>query len=255
MTVSYSFDSGTFGERTVSMEASSDVAAQRNVVVSDSGAAVFDVGSVGWLQIFPEQALTTITEEGSYELLFSIRNLHPSYEQLVRVDIDRQSDLFFNVFDARVETGDRDFVLGSDELRVVKVTVIINEANLRNLEENSMDFDLTLLVDTDIDKTSSGTPLRMIKSNPVQQGPDVEEIGLTVGNYAVIAAGLLGALAILFTAFRVFRGASGPMEEYTNFDSGDYSSYLPIQDSVANSALGRRSIHIPPISSAPARPR
>lgn len=238
VTVSYSFDSGTFGERTVSMEASSDVAAQRNVVVSDSGAAVFDVGSVGWLQIFPEQALTTITEEGSYELLFSIRNLHPSYEQLVRVDIDRQSDLFFNVFDARVETGDRDFVLGSDELRVVKVTVIINEANLRNLEENSMDFDLTLLVDTDIDKTSSGTPLRMIKSNPVQQGPDVEEIGLTVGNYAVIAAGLLGALAILFTAFRVFRGASGPMEEYTNFDSGDYSSYLPIQDSVANSALG-----------------
>ena len=107
VTVSYSFDSGTFGERTVSMEARSDVAAQRNIVVSDIGSAVFDVGSVGWLQIFPEQALTTITEEGSYELSFSIRNLHPSYEQLVRVDIDRQSDLFFNVFDARVDTADR----------------------------------------------------------------------------------------------------------------------------------------------------
>ena len=50
VTVSYSFDSGTFGERTVSMEARSDIAAQRNIVVSDTGSAVFDVGSVGWLQ-------------------------------------------------------------------------------------------------------------------------------------------------------------------------------------------------------------
>ncbi|MEC7169631.1 MAG: hypothetical protein VXW08_01285, partial [Candidatus Thermoplasmatota archaeon] len=197
VTVSYSFDSGTFGERTVSMEARSDIAAQRNIVVSDTGSAVFDVGSVGWLQIFPEQALTTITEEGSYELSFSIRNLHPSYEQLVRVDIDRQSDLFFNVFDARVDTADRDFVLDSDELRFVKVTVVINEENLRNLEDNIMDFDLTMLVDTDIDKTSSSTPLRMVKSNPVQVGPDVEEIGLTVGNYAIIAAGVILTLAIL----------------------------------------------------------
>ena len=104
VTASYSFDSGTFGERVVSMHASSDVAAQRNVMVTDSGSAVFDVGSVGWLQIFPEQSRLTISDAGSYELSFSIRNLHPSYEQLVRVDIDRQSDLFFNVFDARVET-------------------------------------------------------------------------------------------------------------------------------------------------------
>ena len=77
--------------------------------------------------------------------------------------------------------------MDSDELRFVKVTVVINEENLRNLEDNIMDFDLTMLVDTDIDKTSSSTPLRMVKSNPVQVGPDVEEIGLTVGNYAVIA--------------------------------------------------------------------
>ncbi len=238
VTVSYSFDSGTFGERTVSMEARSDIAAQRNIVVSDSGSAIFDVGSVGWLQIFPEQALTTITEEGSYELSFSIRNLHPSYEQLVRVDIDRQSDLFFNVFDARVDTADRDFVLDSDELRLVKVTVVINEANLRNLEDNTMDFDLTMLVDTDIDKTSSSTPLRMVKSNPIQVGPDVEEIGLTVGNYAIIAAGVIGALAILVAAFRIVRGAGGPMEEYTNFEPESYTSFLPIEDKVANSALG-----------------
>ena len=107
-------DSGTFGERVVSMYASSDVAAQRNVMVSDSGSAVFDVGSVGWLQIFPEQSRVTISDAGSYEMSFSIRNLHPSYEQLVRTDIDRQSDLFFNVFDARVETGDHDFVLDTD---------------------------------------------------------------------------------------------------------------------------------------------
>ena len=51
----------------------------------------------------------------------------------MRVDIDRQSDLFFNVFDARVgDSSDRDFVLDTDELRVVTVTVVINEQNLRN---------------------------------------------------------------------------------------------------------------------------
>ena len=52
-----------------------------------------------------------------------------------------------------------------------------------------MDFELTLLVDTDIDKTSSSTPLTMVKSNPIEIGPDVEEIGLTLGNYVFIAAG------------------------------------------------------------------
>ena len=238
VTASYSFDSGTFGERVILMHASSDVAAQRNVVVADSGSAVFDVGSVGWLQIFPEQSRLTISDAGSYDLSFSIRNLHPSYEQLVRVDIDRQSDLFFNVFDARVETSDRDFVLDTDELRVVTVTVVVNEQNLRNLEENNVDFELTLLVDTDIDKTSSSTPLTMVKSNPIEVGPDVEEIGLTLGNYIFIAAGLAGAIAILFSAFRIFRGASGPMEEYTNFDDQQYGNYLPIDDQVANSALG-----------------
>ena len=128
--------------------------------------------------------------------------------------------------------------MDSDELRLVKVTVVINEANLRNLEDNTMDFDLTMLVDTDIDKTSSSTPLRMVKSNPIQVGPDVEEIGLTVGNYAIIAAGIIGALAILVAAFRIVRGAGGPMEEYTNFEPESYTSFLPIEDKVANSALG-----------------
>tara|TARA_Y100001935_G_scaffold26351_3_gene19811 strand:+ start:4945 stop:8232 length:3288 start_codon:yes stop_codon:yes gene_type:complete len=238
VTVSYSFDSDTFGERVVSMVAKSDLAAQRNVVVEDSGSAVFDVGSVGWLQIFPEQAMTTISEEGSYDLFFSIRNLHPSYEQLVRADIDRQSDLFFNVFDARVDTSDRDFVLGSDETRLVKVTLVIDEDNLRNLEDNSMLFALTLLVDTDIDKTSSSTPLTMLKSNPVDEGPNVEEIGLTLGNYLLIAVGVIGALAILFTAVRIVRGAGGPMEEYTNFEPLGLPPDLPIHDHIANSALG-----------------
>ena len=107
VTASYTtFDSGTFGERVVFDVCFVRCGTQRNVVVSDSGSAVFDVGSVGWLQIFPEQSRVTISDAGSYEMSFSIRNLHPSYEQLVRTDIDRQSDLFFNVFDARVETGD-----------------------------------------------------------------------------------------------------------------------------------------------------
>ena len=76
-------------------------------------------------------------------------------------------------------------------VRIVTVTVVINEQNLRNLgrimRTNSR------LVDTDIDKTSSSTPLTMVKSNPIEIGPDVEEIGLTLGNYVFIAAGLIGA--------------------------------------------------------------
>ena len=123
-----------------------------------------------------------------------------------------------------------------------------SEQNLRNLEENNVDFELTLLVDTDIDKTSSSTPLTMVKSNPIEVGPDVEEIGLTLGNYIFIAAGIVGVIAILLAAFRIFRGASGPMEEYTNFDDQQYGNYLPADDQVANSALGgaQSIFHQPP---------
>ncbi|DAC25961.1 MAG TPA: hypothetical protein D7H76_02475, partial [Candidatus Poseidoniales archaeon] len=57
-----------------------------------------------------------------------------------------------------------------------------------------------------------------------------------------------GAIAILLAAFRIFRGASGPMEEYTNFDDQQYGNYLPADDQVANSALGgaQSIFHQPP---------
>ncbi|MEE3231568.1 MAG: hypothetical protein VX235_00615, partial [Candidatus Thermoplasmatota archaeon] len=127
LTIRYSFDFTASGEREIILIASSVEAASDELAVSGSGTADFHVGSQGFFHILAPslyvngEPIDAITERGDdYELVFTVVNLYPD-DQLLRADIDRNSDIFFNIFDARVDQGDRDFVLLTNESRTITV--------------------------------------------------------------------------------------------------------------------------------------
>ena len=142
--------------------------------VSGSGLAEFQVGAQGFFQILPPAELE-ITEGGDdYALLFTVVNLFPE-DQLLSADVNRDSELYFNIIDARVDAGDRDFVLLANQSRVITVFLELSDDNLDNLMENRMSFDLVLEVDGDRDKVSMAGTVTLVKPVPEETGPDVEE--------------------------------------------------------------------------------
>jgi hypothetical protein len=100
------------------------------------------------------------------KLLFTVKNEHPTDAQLLRADIDRNSNIFYNIVDARVDTGDQNFVLEAQSMREITVFLTATDENLRNLNNNSEIFKLPLNVDGDIDKVSMSASIRNVQNRP-----------------------------------------------------------------------------------------
>jgi len=254
LTISYAFAQGADGDRTVTLIADSQQAGTVGQTVSAQGDADFKVGKVGWLLVLPPAGgIVVIEDRGDVTLEFSVQNLHTTSEQLMRADIDRNSEpeLFFNVLDVRVDSEDRDFVLPAGATKIVTVTVDVNQENLDNLANNTMTFNVILSVDSDIDKVSVSTPIQLVKTIQEEDGPDVGFMAKVAANLVFVIAGLVAMGVVFVITFRIVREASAPLEEYSSID--DYSQSfvnlgddgavpaapeLPAADEVANSMYG-----------------
>tara|TARA_B100000482_G_scaffold189831_1_gene171919 strand:- start:105 stop:2090 length:1986 start_codon:yes stop_codon:yes gene_type:complete len=251
LTVRYSFSSITFGDRTISMTATSVLSQTSGSPVSGTGHADFQVGAQGWITLTPP-GIIEIREGGNdIEITFNVRNEHPTDAQLLRADIDRNSNIFYNIVDARVDTGDQNFVLEAQSTREITVFLTATDENLRNLNNNSEVFKLPLNVDGDIDKVSMSASIQMFKIDPVETGNNAGEYAGLVGNIIFILIGLVVLAAVLVATFRIMRSASSPLEEVSTFDDYEYTQgnnfnpttlptapELPSEDKVANSMYG-----------------
>ena len=251
LTVRYSFGQLTFGDRTISMTATSVLSQSSENPVSGTGNADFQVGAQGWITLNPP-GIIEIREGGNdIEITFTVKNEHPTDAQLLRADIDRNSNIFYNIVDARVDTGDQNFVLEAQSMREITVFLTATDENLRNLNNNSEIFKLPLNVDGDIDKVSMSANIEMFKIDPVETGTDAVEYAGLAGNIIFLLGGLIILVAVLVTAFRIIRSASSPLEEISTFDDYEYTQgntfnpqglptapELPSEDKVANSMYG-----------------
>ncbi len=246
LSVSYSFDSGVEGPRTIELRATS--------VESDAfseGEARFEVGTVGFLLVLPpslQSNANEIYESGDdYILVFSIRSAHPELEQQIRADVEL--DNLWTIYDARVDDEDRNFVLGAGESRNVTIHLDVRDENLDNLAANIVDFNVTLVIISDLDTTTKTAMITLFKPDPIPEGPDVEEVGWKAANYLLIGIGLAIIGAVLFASFRVMRKATAPLEEYSSlsdykmtvegWDGGKIAEgELPSADDIANSMYG-----------------
>ena len=255
LTVSYAFAHGADGDRTVTLIATSQESETIGQSVSSQGEAEFKVGKVGWMLVLPPAGGQTVVidEKGEYVLEFTVQNLHTTSEQLMRADIDRttEPELFFNVFDVRVDSEDRDFVLTPQSTKVVTIRIDVKQEHLDNLGENTLTFNVILAVDSDIDKVSVGTPIQMVKTIQVTDGPDVGFIAKLAANIVFVIAGLVAMVVVGIITLRIVKEAQAPLEEYSSIE--DYTSSfvnlggdgevpaapeLPAADEVANSMYG-----------------
>jgi len=246
ISLSYSFDAGVQGARVIELIATSVESG-----VSTEAEARFEVGTVGFLLVLPPSSQTNaeeIYEPGDdYIIVFSIRSAHPELEQQIRADVEL--DNLWTVYDARVDDEDRNFVLAAGESRDVTIHLDVRDENLENLPFNIVDFNVTLVIISDLDTTKKTAMVTLYKPDPEPEGPDVEEIGWTAANYILILIGVAFIAGILFASFSVARKASSPLEEYSSLN--DYSmtvegwdgskknhGELPSADEIANSMYG-----------------
>ena len=246
LSVSYSFAAGVEGPRIIKLRATSTESGN-----SAEGEARFEVGTVGFLLVLPPSSQSNaaeISEPGDdYVLVFTIRSAHPELEQQIRADVEL--DNLWTVYDARVDEDDRNFVLAAGESRNVTIHIDVRDENLENLAANIVDFNVSLVVISDLDTTTKTTEITLFKPDPIPEGTDVKEVGWLAANFVFVAVGLAIMGAVLFSSFRVLRSARAPLEEYSSL--GDYSmtvegwsgekndpSQLPSADDIANSMYG-----------------
>lgn len=252
ISVSYSFDAGVEGIRTINIRATSLESGEFS-----EGEARFEVGTVGFLLVLPPSSQSNageIFESGDdYVLVFTIRSAHPELEQQIRADVEL--DNLWTIYDARVSDDDRNFVLDAGESRNVTIHLDVRDENLENLAENIVDFNVTIVVISDLDTTKKTTMITLYKPDPIPEGPDVEEVGWMAANFALVAIGVAVMAAVLLATFRVIRSARAPLEEHSSLEdyrmgvgswgfgsdgSGDGISTkeLPSADEIANSMYG-----------------
>ena len=202
--------------------------------------------------LLPPNDVIITEEDNDIQLTFSVKNNHPTDSQLVRTDVDRDSDLFFNIVNARIEQEDRDFVLDTGATREVTVTLHVTQENLDSLAQDQMTFELTLDVDSDIDKISRTVMITLVRPVPIDEGPTVEEAAWFGGNVIFILVGVVVILGVLLVAFRTMRSATSPLEEISSLDDYEMSvsgsgwseggvpqaPSLPSSDEEANSMYG-----------------
>ena len=120
---------------------------------------------------------------------------------------------------------------------------------MENLAANIVDFNVTLVIISDLDTTKKTSMITLYKPDPIPEGPDVEEVGWLAANYLLILVGVAFIGAILFASFTVMRGARAPLEEYSSLDgyrmtvegwdeTKSHSQELPSADAIANSMYG-----------------
>ena len=209
LSVSYSFAAGVEGPRIIKLKATSIESGN-----SAEGEARFEVGTVGFLLVLPPSSLSNaaeISEPGDdYVIVFTIRSAHPELEQQIRADVEL--DNLWTVYDARLDEDDRNFVLAAGESRNVTIHIDVREENLENLAANIVDFNVSLVVISDLDTTTKTTEITLFKPDPIPEGTDVKEVGWLAANFAFVALGLAIMGAVLFSSFRVLRSARAPLE-------------------------------------------
>ena len=86
VTFCYAFVEGTSGSQTLTLTATSMNFDGTGTTPSDSGSAVFDVGTQGWVNVLGPNPTTIEKVNPPTMLTFEIHNRHPTMSQQIRLD-------------------------------------------------------------------------------------------------------------------------------------------------------------------------
>ena len=222
VTVEFSFDTGISGNLQM-------VIIGRSVydsTVIATGGSTYSVGSSNqWLKILPSQQVIIDNFEDEVVLEVTVRNQY-STAQSVSMDIDYGNSSSW--YKSRIDSSDRQFVLGTgdDSVRVVTIRFEVTEDTLMTLENPIFDSEIILWArsDTVSDAAQSNIQVQLRKII-VDTGED------TSGGFDFVgAATWLGFIVIIVGGIvitvRILRSVEEEEDEYANWGQDGYQDSL-----------------------------
>lgn len=197
VSVSFSFISGTEGELQLGVTATS----QNDPSISDTGNALYRVGSQNWLRIPSVIPLEIDTADADHFMELTVRNQYTT-AQAVAMELDAgEAGSYMQV---RINSQDRNFVLQVGEERKVTVELIISDTTLVNLDEDrkTVNFTVWARSETVSDAADAQMTVTMVRTSLVDSTDDETE-----GNSGAVR----NVIMILLTAIVVVVGGLAVM--------------------------------------------
>jgi len=197
--------------------------------ISSSGAVTFLVGSQNWLKLIPSAPLTIDNADDDYEVVVTVRNQYTS-AQVVSMDLDDSETK--NWFQSRIDSADRNFVLGVGEEREITIELEISETTLAYLnDEGRLVVNLTIWAQSETvsDAAKTSVQITMIQLESSNTDGEVDE---TEGGFDGVFNIILWIVLALvlggggFYAFRIIQNTGEEEDEYGGWGRDMYEDNL-----------------------------
>ena len=220
VTFCYAFLEGTSGSQTLTLTATSMDYDGSGTNPSDSGSAVFDVGTQGWVNILGPGPQTIEKVNPPTTLTFEIHNRHPTMNQQIRLDLNANEMTAYG-FNPRINELDREFQLGPDQRRTIQIEIDPSELAMSNLDEASKLLNFTLEIDADLDTVEFSQSVTFVRISLVDEEASS---GIEWGSIAAISASIVVIIGLIAVLFQVLMGTRDIEDEVVNL--ADYQNSL-----------------------------
>ena len=243
VTFCYSFLEGTSGSQTLTLTATSLNYDGSGTTPSDSGSAVFDVGTQGWVNVLGPNAQTIEKVNPPTILTFEIHNRHPTMTQQIRLDLDANEMTAYG-FNPRINELDREFQLGPDQRRTVQIEIDPSELAMSNLDEDSKLLNFTLEIDADLDTVEYVQSVTFVRISLIDEEASS---GIAWGSIAAISASVVVIIGLIAVLSQVVMGTRDIEDEVS--DLAEYQS--SIEEKYRSISPAPEIANAPPIAPAP----
>ncbi|MEC7688250.1 MAG: hypothetical protein VX514_04330, partial [Candidatus Thermoplasmatota archaeon] len=220
VTFCYAFLEGTSGSQALTLTATSMNYDGSDMAPSDSGSAVFDVGTQGWVNILGPNAQTIDKVNPPTILTFEIHNRHPTMIQQMRLDLNANEMTAYG-FNPRINELDREFQLGPDQRRTIQIEIDPSELAMSNLDEASKLLNFTLEIDADLDTVEYVQSVRFVRISLINEEASSD---IAWGGIAAISASIVVIIGLIAVLFQVVMGTRDIEDEVS--DLADYQNSL-----------------------------
>ena len=222
VTVEFSFDTGVSGNLQMVIIGRSTF---DNTVIS-SGGSTYSVGSSNqWLKILPSQQVIVDNFEDEVVLEVTVRNQYSS-AQSVSMDIDYGNSSSW--YQSRIDSSDRQFVLGTgeDSSRVVTIRFEVTEDTLMSLENPTFDSEIILWARSDTVSDAAQSTIQVQLRKIIIETNDEAESGFDLVGAATWIGFIIVIIGGIVVTVRILKSVEDDDDEYANWGQEGYQDSL-----------------------------
>ena len=222
VTVEFSFDSGISGNLQMVIVGKSVF---DNSVIA-TGGSTYSVGSSNqWLKILPSQQVIIDNFEDEVVLEVTVRNQY-STAQSVSMDIDYGNSSSW--YQSRIDSSDRQFVLGTgdDSVRVVTIRFEVTEDTLKTLENPTFDSEIILWARSDTVSDAAQSTIQIQLRKIIIETNDEAESGFDFAGAATWLGFIVIIVGGIIVTIRILKNVEDDDDEYANWGQEGYQDSL-----------------------------